>query len=83
MKYYLTIDAGTSVIKTVIFNVNFKQVISHRVNNPVIIDNLGKSELDMYKFWKFTSKCIKSAILNSKINQVDYWCGITGNMVGL
>ena len=84
MKYYLTIDAGTSVIKTVIFNVNFKQVISHRVNNPVIIDNLGKSELDMYKFWKFTSKCIKSTILNSKINpKLIIGVGITGNMVGL
>ena len=26
MKYFLTIDAGTTVIKTVIFNSNFKQL---------------------------------------------------------
>ncbi len=84
MKYYLTIDAGTSVIKTVIFNTNYKQVIGFSVRNPVITDNLGKSELDMYIFWKLTSNCIKSTISKSKINpKLIIGIGITGNMVGL
>ena len=35
MKYFLSIDAGTSVIKSVIFNSNFKQIAIHSINNPV------------------------------------------------
>ena len=37
MKYFLTIDAGTTVIKTVIFNSNFKQLKVCNLKNPVII----------------------------------------------
>ena len=38
MKYYLTIDAGTSVIKTVIFDINFKQIISNKIAKEVFED---------------------------------------------
>ena len=83
MKYYLTIDAGTSVIKTVIFNTNFKQMLTHSIKNPVITDNNGKSELDMNLFWKLTAHCIRSSIKKSKINpNLIIGVGITGNMVG-
>ncbi len=83
MNYYLTIDAGTSVIKTVIFNSKFKQILSYSINNPLITDDFGKSELDMKKFWNLTSKSIKSAILLSKINPKKIiGVGITANMVG-
>ena len=50
MKYYLSIDAGTSVIKTVIFDYNFKLVQTHSENNIVIRDDFGKSEIDMNLF---------------------------------
>ena len=84
MKYYLSIDAGTSVIKTVIFNTNFKQVISNKINNPIIVDNSGKSEVNMENFWILTSKCIKSIIKKSKIDPSNILgVGITANMVGL
>ncbi len=84
MKYYLSIDAGTSVIKTVLFNTNFKQILSYSVNNPIITDNFGKSELDMTLFWKLTAKCIKVLIHKSNIKSNDIiGVGITGNMVGL
>ena len=83
MKYYLTIDAGTSVIKTVIFNTSFKQMLTHSIKNPVITDNNGKSELDMNLFWKLTAHCIRSSIKKSKINpNLIIGVGITGNMVG-
>ena len=83
MKYYLTIDAGTSIIKTVIFNINFKQIISHSIKNPIITDNDGKSELKMKLFWKMTADCIKLAILKSKIKANNIiGVGVTGNMVG-
>ncbi len=84
MKHYLTIDAGTSVIKTVIFDLKFKQIFSYSVVNPIISDNSGKSELDMTVFWNLTSKCIKLAINKSKIKpNTIIGVGITGNMVGL
>ncbi len=84
MKYYLSIDAGTSVIKTVIFNINFKQIATYSVNNPIISDSTGKSELDMNLFWKLTAKCIKIIISKSEISPVSIiGIGVTGNMVGL
>ena len=83
LKYYIAIDAGTSVIKAVIFNTNFKQVNSFIVNNPVITDRFGKSEIEMEKFWLLTAKCINNLIKNSKIqSQSIIGLGITGNMVG-
>ena len=83
MKYYIAIDAGTSVIKTVIFNTNFKQINSYSVKNPVITDKFGKSEIEMEKFWLLTAKCIKLLIKKSKIqSQSIVGLGITGNMVG-
>ena len=37
----------------------------------------------MNKFWSLTSKCIKSCILQSKVNPLNIDAvGITGNMVG-
>ncbi len=84
MKYFISIDAGTSVIKTVIFNTNFKEVIKHSITNPVITDKFGKSELDMKLFWKLTVQCIKFTIIKSKINPKSIiGIGVTGNMVGL
>jgi len=84
LKYYLSIDAGTSVIKTVIFDINFKQKLSYSINNPVITDSTGKSELNMELFWSLTSKCIKKTISKSKVKSSSIiGIGITGNMVGL
>ena len=83
MKYYLTIDAGTSVIKSVLFNTNFKEVFSYSIKNPVIIDENGNSEVDMNDFWLLTTKCIKTLINKSKVkSQSVIGIGITGNMVG-
>ena len=84
MKYYLSIDAGTSVIKTVIFDYNFKLVQTHSENNLVIRDDFGKSEIDMNLFWNLTARCIKLNIKKSKVNPKNIiGIGITGNMVGL
>ena len=83
MKYYLSIDAGTSIIKTVLFNKNFELIFISSVKNKVITDEYGKSEIEMNKFWSLTSKCIKSCILNAKVNPLNIEAiGITGNMVG-
>ena len=59
MKYYIAIDAGTSVIKTVIFNTNFRQLNSYTVKNPVVTDKFGKSEIEMEKFWLLNDHQVK------------------------
>ena len=83
MKYYLTIDAGTSVIKAVLFDINFKEVFSYGIKNPVIIDENGNSEIDMNDFWILTTKCIKTIINKSKVkSELIIGIGVTGNMVG-
>ena len=83
MNYYLSIDAGTSIVKVVIFNLKFKVVFNQSINNDVITNLKGKSEINMNKFWLTTSKCIKESIMKSKINPKKIIAvGITGNMVG-
>ena len=82
MKYYLSIDAGTSVIKVVIFNINFNKIISSIVKTPVVTNSSGKSELLMTKFWELTASCIYDTIKRSKINPKNIaGVGVTGNMV--
>ncbi len=83
MNYYLTIDAGTSIIKVVLFNKKFDLICKVSKKNIVLIDNHGKSEIEMNKFWQITSKCIKNCITKSKIEPSNISAiGITGNMVG-
>lgn len=83
MNYYLSIDAGTSIIKTVLFNQKFDLVCIVSVKNKVLTDEKGKSEIEMKKFWLLTSKCIKSCISKYNINPAKILAvGITGNMVG-
>ena len=83
MNYYLSIDAGTSIIKSVLFNKTFELVCITSVENKILTDQTGKSEIEMNKFWSLTSKCIKSCILQSKVNPLNIDAiGITGNMVG-
>ena len=84
MDYFLSIDAGTSVIKVVIFDHNFKIKFKQSSQNQIITNNLGKSEIDMRLFWNITSKLIKKTLKISKIsNKNIISVGITGNMVGV
>ena len=47
MKYYLSIDAGTSIIKTVIFSQDFNIKYKSSIENKVQTDSKGKSEINM------------------------------------
>ena len=83
MNYYLSIDAGTSIVKVVIFDLKFKLVFNKSIKNNVITDSKGKSEINMDQFWMITSKCIKDCIDKSKINPQNILSvGLTANMVG-
>jgi xylulokinase len=83
MKYYLSIDAGTSIIKIVIFKQDFKIKYKSSIENKVQTNSKGKSEINMRSFWSLTSKLIQSSLKKSKIQNKDIiGVGITGNMVG-
>ena len=71
MKYYLSIDAGTSIIKTVIFNQDFKIKYKSSIENKVQTNFKGKSEINMRSFWSLTSKLIQSSLKKSKIQNID------------
>jgi sugar (pentulose or hexulose) kinase len=84
MKYYLSIDAGTSIIKIVIFKQDFKIKYKSSIENKVQTNSKGKSEINMRSFWSLTSKLIQSSLKKSKIQNKDIiGVGITGNMVGV
>jgi sugar (pentulose or hexulose) kinase len=84
MGNYLCIDAGTSIIKVVVFDHNFKIKFKSSSPNKIITDNTGKSEIDMNLFWEITSKLIKKVLQNSNFNSQNIISvGITGNMVGV
>ena len=84
MKYYLSIDAGTSVIKTVIFSQDFKMKFKSSIENKVQTNSKGKSEINMNSFWSLTSKLVKNSLKKSKIKNINIiGVGITGNMVGV
>ena len=83
MNYYLSIDAGTSIIKVALFNKKFELTSIFSVKNNVLTDQNGKSEINMDEFWLLTRRCIKSCLKKSKINASKIIAiGITGNMVG-
>ena len=84
MSNYLCIDAGTSIIKVVIFDNNFTIKFKSSSPNQIITDNSGKSEIDMNLFWEITSKLMKKVIQKSNFKPKDITSiGITGNMVGV
>ena len=47
MEYYLSIDIGTSEIKTVLFDKNFNLKIKKNCRNNVCYTSDGRSEVDM------------------------------------
>ena len=84
MKYYLSLDVGTSEIKVVLFNKNFKLIKKVSDKNNVLYSSNGRSEVKMNEVW---SKC-KNLILKIHNNEPKIFdniicIGITANMVGL
>jgi xylulokinase len=77
--YLLTIDAGTSGCKSIIFN-NFGQPLSFSFNKYSIFNpKTGFFEQNPHELWKITCKTIKEAISMARCKSDNIACiGITG-----
>jgi len=69
-KYVLTIDNGLTKTKSVIFNMEGREIASSMINSPV--ENRGNlAEIDMEKQWINTARVIRETISKSCINNSD------------
>ncbi len=58
-KFIFGVDAGTSVIKAVLFDTEGNEIISKAEKVDIISPQNNMAELNMNQVWKVTKKCIK------------------------
>lgn len=66
--FILGIDAGTTKIKTIIYNQNGKIIAKNEEKNKIIDYGDGRIEQDMDLLWEKVAKCIKNLLVNNKID---------------
>ncbi len=66
-KYLLGIDAGTSVVKSVVFDFNGREVALSRQRVPVETPMPGWAEQDMEKVWEAVKKTIAESMMKANI----------------
>jgi len=69
--FLLGIDAGTTVIKSVIFDLSGNEVSSASSRTTLIYPKPGWVEQDMYEVWESTKKTIKEAIKKAGLSGED------------
>jgi sugar (pentulose or hexulose) kinase len=67
-KYIVSIDAGTSKIKVVIFDDQGREIVVVIADNRIYSNHI-RSELNMNELWENTAKCIRKAIATSGIKR--------------
>jgi len=78
-KFLLGIDAGTSVVKTVIFNLQGKEIALSRKEVTIRTPKPGWAEQDMEEVWKMVRETIVEAIAKAKIHPSSIAAiGVTG-----
>lgn len=80
-RYLLGIDAGTSVIKSVLFDVRGNEVAVARRETPVLHPRPGWSEADMDAVWESARATIKEVTAEGRGERVAA-VGITGTCCG-
>ena len=80
-RYLLGIDAGTSVIKSVLFDVRGSEVAVSRRESPVERPHPGWSEADMEGVWSLTRETIREAASEGR-GELVAGVGITGTCCG-
>ncbi|PKM83077.1 MAG: carbohydrate kinase [Firmicutes bacterium HGW-Firmicutes-14] len=67
--YFIGVDAGTTVIKTVLFNDSGEELASASCNVPVMHPNPGWAEQDMDAVWEAAKQTIKEVVAKSALAQ--------------
>lgn len=80
MSYLLGIDSGTSVVKSVVFDLHGREVATARREMPVINDGV-RSEVDMNEAWELAAGTVREVLQNIDASQVQA-VGICGTACG-
>lgn len=82
-KYIIGIDAGTTNVKTLIYDLQGHEIASWAVNNEVYVDGV-LSEQDMNGLWNNVLLCLKNLIETTNIDTNNIMgIGVTGQGEGL
>ena len=81
---FLTIDIGTSMIKSTLLGISGVEITSHKVENRSTLYGHNTAECDMALLWELCCSCIAQAIKQAPEhrNNIAAVC-IAGNMIGL
>lgn len=84
MRYLIGIDLGTSAVKSVLFDENGQEIVSHSVGYPMNQPKNGWAEQNPKDWWEATVQSIQYIIAHGGIN-TEYitGLGIAGQMHGL
>jgi len=80
MSFLLGIDSGTSVVKSVVFDLNGLEVASTRREMPVVNDGV-RSEVDMAEAWAVTAETVREAVRQVDAASIEA-VGISGTACG-
>lgn len=82
-RYLLGIDAGTSVTKAAIFDLEGREIAAAAHPTTVMTPRAGWSEADMNAVWRTTCAAVRDALNSSRLQPAQIAAvGVTGNMVG-
>ena len=83
MNYYLGIDLGTGSMKTVLFDVDGKEISQHAVEYPIYQLHNGWSEQDPQDWYDAAVETVNYVMKESKVNPQDVLgLGMSGQMAG-
>jgi len=57
--YFMGIDAGTTIIKTVLFNIDGTKIAESSRENKITLLRNGGAEIDLDEYWKGVAECIQ------------------------
>lgn len=70
-KYLLGLDAGNTIIKAVLFDLDGNQIAMHAVDGQTSVPQPGYIERDLNELWRNAQQAIKLCIEKADINAVD------------
>ena len=83
MNYYLGLDLGTGSMKTVLFDVNGKEIAQNAIEYPIYQPNNGWSEQEPEDWYQAAVKTVRTVMIDSKVDPPSVLgLGISGQMAG-
>jgi len=77
-KYLIGIDAGTSTIKGVLFDLEGREIVSHGIPMQIESPFTNTAEQDMETIWNNVALCLQEVVKNSSADEI-FGIGITSH----